>query len=716
MDTLRYDIDADGILTITFDAPDSRVNTMTREWQRDLAAAAAQAAADKERIRGVLLASAKQTFFAGAPLKSLLALRPEDAVAGFREIQAQTATYRTLETLGRPVVSLLTGSALGGGWEVALIGHARFALDDDGTKVRFGMPEVTLGLIPGATGIAKTVRTLGLLAAQPYLLEGKLFGPREAHEIGWVDGLAATPEALRAQAIAWIDAHADAMQPWDRTDYRMPGGTPASPKIAAALAVLPATLAQKTRGLYPAPQAILEAMVEGALVDFDSAVRIEARKLARIMVGQTAKNMIQANFIDLNAIRSGRSRPHGFARWRPSRVGVLGAGMMGAGIAHASAARGIACVLKDVSSEKAEAGLAAIRKVTSAQVARGTLDPLREAELLSRVVPSPEVRALDGCDLIIEAVYENRALKAEATREAEPMLAADGIFASNTSTLPITGLAAASAHPERFVGLHFFSPVARMKLVEIIRGRATSEETIARAYDYVVALGKTPIVVNDSRGFFTSRVFGTYVMEGAAMLAEGIAAPLIEHAALAAGMPVGPLAVLDETSLALSVHVLEQTRADAEAEGRSHATSAGEALVEQMVKLFGRAGRAAGGGFYDYPQGGPKRLWPGLAQNFAKSGVHASVDALKQRLLYRQSIETARCLAEGVLTSTAEANIGSIFGIGFPAWTGGAIQFVVSEGRDRFLANAATLAARHGARFALSADTLDAALNRNERS
>ena len=710
METLRYELAADGILTITFDAPDSTVNTMTRAWQRDLAAAAAQAAADKERIRGVLLASAKQTFFAGAALKSVLALRPEDAVAGFHEIQALTAAYRQLETLGRPVVSLLNGSALGGGWEVALIGHARFALDDDGAKVRFGMPEVTLGLIPGATGIAKTVRTLGLLAAQPYLLEGKLFAPREAHEISWVNGLAASREALRAQAIAWIEAHPDAMQPWDRKDYRMPGGTPASPKIAAALAVAPAMLAQKTRGLYPAPQAILEAMVEGALVDFDSAVRIEAKKLARIMVGQTAKNMIQANFIDLNAIRSGRARPQGFARWRPSRVGIVGAGMMGAGIAHANAARGIACVLKDVSSEKAEAGIAAIRAVTSAQVARGTLDPLREAELLSLVVPSAEVRALDGCDLIIEAVFENRELKAEVTREAEPMLAPGGIFASNTSTLPITGLAAASAHRERFVGLHFFSPVARMKLVEIIRGRETSDETIARAYDYVVALGKTPIVVNDSRGFFTSRVFGTYVMEGAAMLAEGIAAPLIEHAALAAGMPVGPLAVLDETSLALSVHVLEQMRADAEAEGRAHATSAGEALVERMVKSFGRAGRAAGGGFYDYPQGAPKRLWPGLAQNFARSDVHATVDALKQRLLYRQSIETARCLAEGVLTSTAEANIGSIFGIGFPAWTGGAIQFVDSEGRDAFLANAAALAARHGERFALSAETLEAAL------
>ncbi|MEO5844751.1 MAG: 3-hydroxyacyl-CoA dehydrogenase family protein, partial [Caldimonas sp.] len=539
------------------------------------------------------------------------------------------------------------------------------------------------------------------------------FGPREAQELGWVDGLADSVDALKSMALAWIDANPDAMQPWDRRDYRLPGGTPASPKIAAMIAVAPAALAQKTRGLYPATQAILETMVEGALVDYDTATRLESRKLAKVMVGQTAKNMIQAFFFDLNAIRSGQARPKGVASWRPAKVGILGAGMMGAGIAHANAARGIACVLKDVSAEKAAAGIAAIRKVTAGQVKRGALDEVREAKLLALVVPSADARALDGCDLIVEAVFENRALKAEVTREAEPMLAPDGVFASNTSTLPITGLAAASRRPERFVGLHFFSPVHKMKLVEIIRGKQTSDETLARAYDYVIALGKTPIVVNDSRGFFTSRVFGTYVMEGAAMLAEGIAAPLIEHAALAAGMPVGPLAVLDETSLALSVHVLEQTRADWQAEGRQHVPSAGEVLVEKMVKELGRPGRAGGGGFYDYPAGESKRLWPGLATNFARPGVDVDIATLKQRLLYRQSIETARCLAEGVLRSVAGANIGSIFGIGFPAWTGGAIQFIASEGRERFLANAAVLAARHGERFAFSAETLSLALDRN---
>ena len=704
MNTLRYELDADGIATITFDAPGSPVNTMTREWQLDLAEAAAQLVRDNARIKGVLLASAKSTFFAGAALKHVMTLTAEDAAPGFAEIQAMKASFRSIETIGRPVVALLNGAALGGGWEVALIGHARFSLDDP--KIRFGTPEVTLGLIPGATGITKTVRKLGLVAAQPYLLEGKLFGPREAVELGWVDGLGADMADLRVRAIAWIAANPDARQPWERRDYKMPGGSPTSQNVAAGLAVAPAMLLRKTRGLYPAAEAILEVMVEGALVDYDTATRIESRRLAKIMVGQNAKNMIQAFFFDLNAIKSGKSRPAGFAVWKPRKVGILGSGMMGAGIAHANAARGIAVVLKDVSLEKAEAGLAAVRKITASQVAKGRLEPAREAKLLGLITPSAQAGALDGCDLIIEAVFENRELKATVTREAEPMLAPDGVFASNTSTLPISGLAFASAKPERFVGLHFFSPVHKMRLVEIIRGKQTSEETIARAYDYVAAIGKTPIVVNDSRGFFTSRVFGTFVMEGAAMLAEGIAAPLVEHAALAAGMPVGPLAVLDETSLSLSVHVMDQTRADLVAEGKSCALSAGEQLVERMVKELKRPGRAGGGGFYDYPQGETKRLWPGLKTLFeAPSGSAVpmpDVAMLSRRFLYRQSIETARCLAEGVLSSAHEANIGSIFGIGFPAWTGGAIQFIASEGRERFLARADELADRYGERFALS--------------
>ena len=705
MKTIRYELDGVGIATLTFDEPGSPVNTMTPQWRSDLAAAVEQLVRDKERIKGVLLASAKSTFFAGVDLKSVLKLKTDDARQGFADIESMKRNFRRIETMGRPVVTLLNGAALGGGWEVALIGHARFALDDP--KVKFGTPEVTLGLIPGATGITKTVRLLGLLAANPYLIEGRLFGPREAQKLGLVDGLADSPEALRKMALEWIATNPNAVQPWDRKDYKMPGGTPNSPKIAMGLAVAPAMLNAKTRGLYPAPQAVLETMVEGALVDYDTATRIESRKLARIMVGQNAKNMITAFFFNLNAIRAGKSRPEGFPKWKPAKVGVLGAGMMGAGIAHANASRGIASVLKDVSLEKAEAGKAHSRKLTDKAIARGKSDPVKQSKLLSLITPTADVADLRGCDLIIEAVFEQRDLKAIVTHEAEPMLIAGGVFASNTSTLPISSLAKASSAPERFVGLHFFSPVDKMMLVEIIRGAKTSDETIARAYDYVLAIGKTPIVVNDSRGFFTSRVFGTFVMEGVAMLAEGLPAPLIEHAGLAAGMPVGPLAVLDETSLSLTVHVMMQTRKDLAAEGISHEPSAAERLVEQMVAEFNRPGRAGGGGFYDYPAGQPKHLWPGLRQHFEQPGAQAELGDLVQRLLYRQAIETARCLAEGVLTSTHDANIGSIFGIGFPAWTGGAMQFIYSEGAERFIANAEALATRHGARFTVDAKVCD---------
>jgi 3-hydroxyacyl-CoA dehydrogenase/enoyl-CoA hydratase/3-hydroxybutyryl-CoA epimerase len=351
-------------------------------------------------------------------------------------------------------------------------------------------------------------------------------------------------------------------------------------------------------------------------------------------------------------------------------------------------------VLKDVSLEKAEHGKAYSAKLTQARVDKGRMGPHDQAELLGRITPTASAADLQGSDLIIEAVFENRELKAKVTQEAEPMLAPGGFFASNTSTLPISGLATASANPDKFIGIHFFSPVDKMKLVEIIRGKQTDDETVARAFDYVQSLGKIPIVVNDSRGFYTSRTFGTFVMEGAAMLDEGIPAPVIENAAMQVGMPVGPLAVIDETSLSLSVHVMEQTRADFAAEGKAYTATAGELLVERMVKEFKRAGRAAGGGFYDYPEGQKKRLWPELKTRFEKPGVAWNLQDVKDRILYRQAVETARCLSEGVLTTVHDGNIGSIFGIGFPAWTGGALQFIYSQGVDAFAQRAAELAAK----------------------
>lgn len=713
MKTMRYEVDAEGIATVTFDEPGSPVNTMGAEWQHDLGTLAARLADDAPRLRGIVLASAKSSFFAGADLKGVMRLTADDAPRCYADVERMKGHLRAIERLGKPVVACLNGSALGGGWEVALVAHHRIALDDP--KAQFGLPEVTLGLIPGASGITKMTRLLGLMGAQEYLLEGKTFGARQAQSLGLVQEVVAEAQTMHARARAWIAEHPHAVQPWDQKDYRMPGGTPSNPKVAGALTVAPAMLRKSTRGLYPAPEAALSAMVEGASVDVDTALRIESRYLAKLMTGANARAMISAFFFDLNAIKSGRSRPKDVPRWKPSKVGVLGAGMMGAGIAWANASRGIATVLKDVSAEKAAAGKAASERLAAARVAKGRMTADDQAALLARIVPTADVADLDGCDLVIEAVFEHRALKAQVTREAEPRLAEGGLFASNTSTLPIGGLAEASARPERFVGIHFFSPVDKMKLVEIIRGPRTGDAAVAQAFDYVQAIGKVPIVVNDARGFFTSRVFGTFVMEGAAIVAEGVPAAVVENAGLAAGMPVGPLAVLDETSLGLAVHVIEQTRADFAAEGRVHPSTPGEQLVELMVKEHRRAGRAAGGGFYDYPEGGRKALWPGLRTLFERSSTAWTIEELRDRLLWRQSVETARCLHEGVLNEVHDANIGSIFGFGFPAWTGGALQFIYGMGIEAFAKRADELARRHGPGFVLEEAVLETLRRRQPR-
>jgi 3-hydroxyacyl-CoA dehydrogenase/enoyl-CoA hydratase/3-hydroxybutyryl-CoA epimerase len=705
MKTIRYELQ-DNIATITFDEPGSVVNTMSQQWQQDMTALAAQVTRDKDTIKGIILASAKSTFFAGADLKSVMRLSAADASALFTEIEGVKKSFHTLESLGKPVVSCLNGTALGGGWEVALVGHYRIAVDD--RKIQFGLPEVTLGLLPGAGGVTKMTRHLGLVGAQPYLVEGKTFSPTEAKVLGLVHELIAPSEQvatdLRSRALAWIASNPSAQHPWDEGDYKVPGGTPANPKLANLLVLAPAVIRQKTRGLFPAPEAILACMVEGLQVDLPTALRIESRALAKLMTGRNARAMINTFFFNLNAIKSGQSRPGQSARFKPTKVGLLGAGMMGAGIAFAQASKGIVTVLKDVSQDRADAGKAYSAKLTQARVDKGRINAAEQQQVLARIHATDQLADLAGCDLIIEAVFENRELKARVTQEAEPMLAPGGFFASNTSTLPISGLAAASVAADKFIGIHFFSPVDKMKLVEIIRGQQTSDDTVARAFDYVQAIGKIPIVVNDSRGFFTSRVFGTFVMEGAAMLGEGIPAAAIENAGLQCGMPVGPLAVLDETALTLSLHVTEQTRTDLAAEGKTYVASPGELLVERMVKEFKRPGRAGGGGFYDYPsvKGVKKSLWPQLKPLFEKADVAWDITDLKDRLLYRQAVETARCLSENVLTSVHDANIGSIFGIGFPAWTGGAMQFIYGMGVPAFVKRADELAARFGDGFALT--------------
>ena len=716
MQHIQYSLQ-DGIATITFDEAGSPVNTMCLQWQDDMDDVAAQVLKDKDAIKGILLASSKSTFFAGADLKGTMRLQPSDASAVFTEIERVKKNFRIIETLGKPVVSLLNGTALGGGWEVALVGHHRIAIDD--RKTQFGMPEVTLGLLPGAMGVTKMTRHLGLMGAQPYLVEGKTFSPAEAKGLGLVHELVAPGEnaqaEMRARALAWMAANPSAQHPWEAKGYKVPGGLPSSPAVAQMLAVAPAMIKKQTRGLYPAPEAIMACMVEGLQVDIETSMRLESRALAKLMTGTNAKAMINTFFFNLNAIKSGQSRPGNAPRFKPAKVGLLGAGMMGAGIAYSQASKGITTVLKDVSQEKADLGKSYSAKITQGRVDKGRMKPEVQAEILERIHPTAKVEDLAGCDLIIEAVFENRELKAKVTQESEPMLAAGGFFASNTSTLPISGLATASRAPEKFIGIHFFSPVDKMKLVEIIRGKQTDDDTVARAYDYVQAIGKIPIVVNDSRGFFTSRVFGTFVMEGAAMLSEGIPAAAIENAGMQCGMPVGPLAVLDETALTLSLHVMEQTRKDFELEGKTYFVSPGETLITELVRQHNRPGRAGGAGFYEYPleKGAKKFLWPQLKPLFEKTDAKWNITDLKDRLLYRQAVETARCLSENVLTTVHDANIGSIFGIGFPAWTGGAMQFIYGMGIEAFEARASELAGQFGDGFALS-DAVKAAIRQHQ--
>jgi 3-hydroxyacyl-CoA dehydrogenase / enoyl-CoA hydratase / 3-hydroxybutyryl-CoA epimerase len=708
MKTIKYQL-VNGIATLIFDEPNSLVNTMCQDWQTDLTAVVAQIVSAKDKIKGIVLTSAKTTFFAGADLKRIMRLQPTDVARCYAEIELVKKNFRTLETIGKPVVSCLNGSALGGGWELALVGHYRIAMA--GKDVQLGLPEVTLGLLPGAGGVTKMVRHLGLLRAQSYLIDGRIFGPQEALELGLVHELVNTAAQLQTNAVEYINAQTDNLvacqHPWDHIDYKIPGGKPSSPGLATALTVAPAMLLKQTRGLLPAPEAILACMVDGAMVDFDTALRIESRYLARLLTGINAKAMINTFFFNMNAIKSGVSRPQGVDRFKPIKVGILGAGMMGAGIAYAQASKGIVSVIKDVTVERAQAGKAYSKKITALRVSKGKLTEEAQADLLACITPTANTIDLQNCDLIIEAVFEQRALKASVTKEAEPMLVAGGFFASNTSTLPITGLAEASSHPSKFIGIHFFSPVEKMKLVEIIRGKKTDDETVARAYDYVQALGKIPIVVNDSRGFYTSRTFGTFVMEGVTMLSEGIPAAAIENGGIQAGMPVGPLAVIDETSLSLSMHVIEQTMQDYATEGKLYSAMPGEQLLRQMVKEFKRAGRASGGGFYDYPEVGKKTLWSGLVPHYGKNSTAWDVRTIKDRLLYRQAIETARCLHEGVLSNVPDGNIGSIFGIGFPAWTGGAMQFIYGMGIDVFAKRAAELAVAHGSGFALDTAVLE---------
>ena len=694
MSAIQYLKNDDGIIILTLDSPNQSANTMNADFRVALENIVSKLKSETS-ITGIIFRSAKKTFFAGGDLDELIQARLEDATPFFEMIQKMKAEFRYIETLGVPVVAALNGTALGGGWEIALGCHARIALNDPKTK--FGLPEVTLGLLPGGGGIVRMVRLLGLQNAFPFLMEGKQFGVDKAKSLGLIQDTAETPEELMDKAIAWVKEHPKSQQPFDVKGYKIPGGDPKTPAVAQMLAIAPAMLRDKTKGCYPAPEAIMAAAVEGAQVDVDTALTIESRYFTYLATGQVSKNMIGTFWHGMNAIKAGASRPKDVAKWQASKVGVLGAGMMGAGIAYSTAIKGVPVVLKDVSVENAEKGKAYSQKLLDKKVSQGRMTAEKRDQVLSLITATASAEDLKGCDLIIEAVFENQELKAKVTQEAEAFLVEGGVMASNTSTLPITGLANASKDQANFIGLHFFSPVDKMQLVEIIKGKNTSAETLAKAYDYVQQIGKIPIVVNDSRGFFTSRVFGTFVQEGLRLLHEGVHPARIEMAALKAGMPVGPLAIQDEVALTLSEHVANETRKALQAEGKDLPRSGADDVIQTMIHTFDRKGKAAGAGFYDYPEGGKKHLWEGL--NHWKQDVDISEQEMIDRFLFVQSLDTLRCYEENVLESIIDANIGSIFGIGFAPWTGGAIQFLNQYGLDQAVQRANELEAKYGERF-----------------
>ena len=694
MSAIQYEKNADNIVILTLDSPNQSANTMNADFRVVLEDIVSKLQADAE-ISGIIFRSAKKTFFAGGDLDELIQAEPDHATTFFNMIEEMKAKLRYIETRGIPVVAALNGTALGGGWELALGCHHRIALND--AKAKFGLPEVTLGLLPGGGGIVRMVRLLGLQNAFPFLMEGKQFGVDKAKSLGLIHDTAENEQELLNKAIAWVKANPISQQPFDVKGYKIPGGDPKTPAVAQMLAIAPAMLRDKTKGCYPAPEAIMAAAVEGAQVDVDTALTIESRYFTYLATGQISKNMIGTFWHGLNAIKSGASRPKDIAKWKATKVAVLGAGMMGAGIAYATASKGIQVVLKDVTLENAEKGKAYSQKLLDKKVSQGRLTAEKREQILALITATASAEDLKGCDLIIEAVFENPELKAKVTQEAESYLVDDGIMASNTSTLPITGLAKASKDASHFIGLHFFSPVDKMQLVEIIKGKNTSAETLAKAYDYVQQIGKTPIVVNDSRGFFTSRVFGTFVQEGLRLLAEGVHPAKIEMAALKAGMPVGPLAIQDEVSLTLSEHVANETRKALQAEGKDLPRSGADDVIETMIHQFQRKGKAVGAGFYDYPENGKKHLWDGLSH--WKKDTDLSEQEMIDRFLFVQSLDTLRCLEEGVLESVVDANVGSIFGIGFAPWTGGALQFLNQYGLEKALIRANTLEVKYGARF-----------------
>lgn len=679
-----------GVAIFEIDVQDRPMNVIHSGFLEALESEVKKATQDSG-VKGLVITSQRKEFLAGADLDMVRSLRSE------KESLAMTGrlhrVFRHLETWGKPVVAAINGTALGGGFELCLACHYRICLSD--SHLQIGLPEVKLGLLPGGGGTQRLPRLIGIQPALPLLLEGRALDPKKAKEQGLVHELAETKEQLLQKAFAWIQANPGPKQPWDDPKFKIPGGEVGSPKGYQVLPATAAMVTEKTHGNYPAPKYILSCLYEGLQLPFERALQVEQAYFAKLTQTKEAKLMIRTLFYSVNECNKGVMRPKNIPEQSLKKVGILGAGMMGSGIAYVSAMAGVPVVLKDASKEKAEFGKGYAKKLLDQAVEKGRMTAADREQKLALIETSADPGAMAGADLVVEAVIEDRKLKAQVTHESEAVIGAQATFASNTSTLPITGLAKESKRPENFIGLHFFSPVEKMPLVEIILGEKSGPEALARCLDYVKKLKKTPIVVNDGRGFYTSRVFTTYVSEGMACLNEGIAPALIENAGRKAGMAVGPLTVADEVSLELMLHVFKQTIADL---GESAIDQSIYRTADQFVSKWGRLGRKVGKGFFDYPADGKKQLWSELGQHFPLAKTQPSLEEVSRRLLTIQVVETCRVFEEKVLMHPRDADVGSIMGWGFPAYTGGALSYIEWRGLDRFLSDCAAFG-RLGPRF-----------------
>jgi 3-hydroxyacyl-CoA dehydrogenase/enoyl-CoA hydratase/3-hydroxybutyryl-CoA epimerase len=697
-ETIKYDLDADGIALLTLDVPGQTMNVINAGLTRDLATLIEKIATD-DAVKGAVITSGKASgFMAGADLKGMGGGFSGGGDTGesknakiFKNVFALNALFRRIETCGKPVAAAINGLALGGGLEITLACHYRVCADNP--KIQLGLPEVLVGLLPGAGGTQRLPRLMGVQPALMYLTQGKNMSPQEAQGFGVVHELAPVDEVV-AKAKAWVKANPTKVtQPWDDKGFKFPGGAGAmNPGFVQTFIGGTAMLAGKTMHNMNAPIAILSAVYEGAQLPFDTAIRVESKYFTKLVSDPQAGNMIRTLFVNKQAAERGARRPKGIAPMPTKKVGMLGAGLMGAGIAMVSAQAGIEVVLLDRDQAAADKG----KQYTADRLAKKRMPQDKADAILNRIHATSDYADLKGCDLIIEAVFETREIKADVTKKTEAVVGADTIFGSNTSTLPITGLAEAWSKPDNFIGIHFFSPVEKMPLVEIIVGKKTGPEAIAKALDYVAQIKKTPIVVNDSRGFYTSRCFGTYVQEGLTMLGEGVVPALIENVGKMAGMPVGPLAVNDEVGLDLSYKVAQQTKKDL---GDAYKGGPGERVIETMVGAE-RFGRKNGKGFYAYPEGGKKHLWPDLGKTFPVAIAQPTPGEVRERLIFRQLVETARCFAEGVLETPEDGDLGAIFGWGFAPHSGGPFGHMDTLGLANVVATLDRLTQLHGERFA----------------